>query len=206
MELKFAIIILAIVVQLLKADINCSDTKNNHYAYYQNQVEWRRVHNDIWTYIKSVKTSKASCNINPSILYNDFEDSDHFKLFSSMKNCSGIDSNGISIYKNGKIIRIHDEKDKESTNICYEMSDRINYIEGTFEHGYLEGKVKIKFVDDESEIIGSMHKSVLHGKVYLKDNIGHLQSIGHYKNGKWFKECSNNLIDFTFPQIIIELM
>ena len=205
MELKFSIILLTIVVQL-KANINCSDTKNNDYAHYQNQVKWRKVHNDIWTNIKSVKTSKSSCSINPSISYNNFEDSDHIKLFSSTKTCSDIDSNSISIYKNGKIIRI-DEKEKVSTtDICYEMSDRISYIEGTFEHGYLEGKVKIKFVDDESEIIGTMHKSVLHGKVYLKDNIGHLQSIGHYKNGKWFKECSNNLIDFTFPQIIIELM
>ena len=135
MKVKVFIIILSITQ--LKANKDCDLPKYDF--EYQNQVKWNK--KDIWSVFKSFESTPQSCKIDPTTL--SITDSDQYKLVSSGNDCSSkVGSEVIIAYKNGKISRMNISE--RTTDDCFEMSDRINFIEGTVDNGQLEGKVRIK--------------------------------------------------------------
>ena len=145
MKIKVFIIVLSIAQ--LKANKDCDLPK---YDFdYQNQVRWKK--NDIWSVFKSFESTPQSCKIDPTTL--SITDSDQYKLVSSGNDCSSkVGSEVIIAYKNGKISRMN-ISEKRTTNNCFEMSDRINFIEGTVDNGQLEGKVRIKLGSSDTSLV-----------------------------------------------------
>ena len=144
MKIKVFIIVLSIAQ--LKAN---KDRDFPKYDFeYQNQVKWNK--KDIWSVFKSFKSTLQSCKIDPSTL--SITDSDQYKLVSSVNDCSSkVGSEVIIAYKNGKISRMNISE--RTTNDCFEMSDRINFIEGTLDNGQLEGKVRIKLGSSDTSLV-----------------------------------------------------
>ena len=144
MKIKVFIIVLSIAQ--LKAN---KDRDLPKYDFeYQNQVKWNK--KDIWSVFKSFKSTLQSCKIDPSTL--SITDSDQYKLVSSVNDCSSkVGSEVIIAYKNGKISRMN--VSERTTNDCFEMSDRINFIEGTLDNGQLEGKVRIKLGSSDTSLV-----------------------------------------------------
>ena len=151
MKVKVFIIVLSIAQ--LKANKDCDLPK---YGFeYQNQVSWTK--KNIWSVLKSLETTLHSCKIDPTTL--SINNSDKYKLVSSGNGCSSkVGSDVIIAYKNGKISRMN-ISEKRTTNDCFEMSDRINFIQGTVDNGQLEGTVRIK--SGSSVYISSMLNSVI---------------------------------------------
>ena len=144
MKVKLFIIVLSIAQ--LKANKDCDLPKYDF--EYQNQVKWNK--KDIWSVFKSFKSTLQSCKIDPSTL--SITDSDQYKLVSSVNDCSSkVGSEVIIAYKNGKISRMNISE--RTTNDCFEMSDRINFIEGTLDNGQLEGKVRIKLGSSDTSLV-----------------------------------------------------
>ena len=144
MKIKVFIIVLSIAQ--LKADKDCDLPKYDF--EYQNQVRWNK--KDIWSVFKSFESTPQSCKIDPTTL--SITDSDQYKLVSSGNDCSSkVGSEMIIAYKNGKISRMNISE--RTTNDCFEMSDRINFIEGTVDNGQLEGKVRIKLGSSVTSLV-----------------------------------------------------
>ena len=144
MKVKVFIIILSIAQ--LKANIDCDLPKYDF--EYQNQVSWTK--KDIWSVFKSFESTPQSCKIEPTTL--SINNSDQYKLVSSGNDCSSkVGSEVIIAYKNGKISRMNISE--RTTNDCFEMSDRINFIEGTVDNGQLEGKVRIKLGSSDTSLV-----------------------------------------------------
>ena len=144
MKIKVFIVVLSIAQ--LKANKGCDLPKYDF--EYQNQVKWNK--KDIWSVFKSFKSTLQSCKIDPSTL--SITDSDQYKLVSSVNDCSSkVGSEVIIAYKNGKISRMNISE--RTTNDCFEMSDRINFIEGTLDNGQLEGKVRIKLGSSDTSLV-----------------------------------------------------
>ena len=136
--MKIKVFIFVLSIAQLKAN---KDRDFPKYDFeYQNQVKWNK--KDIWSVFESFKSTLQSCKIDPSTL--SITDSDQYKLVSSVNDCSSkVGSEVIIAYKNGKISRMN-ISEKRTTNNCFEMSDRINFIQGIIDNGQLEGKVRIK--------------------------------------------------------------
>ena len=144
MKVKVFIIVLSIAQ--LKANKDCDLPKYDF--EYQNQVRWNK--KDIWSVFKSFESTPQSCKIDPTTL--SITDSDQYKLVSSGNDCSSnIGSEVIIAYKNGKISRMN--VSERTANYCFEMSDRINFIEGTVDNGQLEGKVRIKLGSSDTSLV-----------------------------------------------------
>ena len=144
MNVKVFIIVLSIAQ--LKANKDCDLPKYDF--EYQNQVKWNK--KDIWSVFKSLESTPQSCKIDPTTL--SITDSDQYKLVSSGNDCSSkVESDVIVAYKNGKISRMNISE--RTTNDCFEMSDRINFIEGTVDNGQLEGKVRIKLGSSDTSLV-----------------------------------------------------
>ena len=79
--------------------------------------------------------------------------------------------------------RIELAENEKFDSSCYDMSERIDSIKGAIKNNHLEGDVSVKYQDDNSEIVGTAHQSLFHGKVFLKDTLGFTQAIGNYENG-----------------------
>ena len=79
---------------------------------------------------------------------------------------------------NGKLI-----KNLKSSVGCYELFPHIEYVYGHFHQGYLNGKVKIKYSDDDSYIEANIVKNVLHGQIQILDETDQLIGVGSYENG-----------------------
>ena len=136
MKVKVFIIVLSIAQ--LKANKHCDLPKYDF--EYQNQVSWTK--KNIWSVLKSLETTLHSCKIDPATP--SINNSDKYKLVSSGNDCSSkVGSDVIIAYKNGKISRMNNSE-KRTTNDCFEMSDRIDFIQGTVDNGQLDGKVRIK--------------------------------------------------------------
>ena len=177
-----AIILFVFVILLSKsgADEVCG-LRNYDYGY-QKQVKWTG--KDIWSMLASLEKSFNSCKISSKI---PSEIKEQFKLVSLLKKCSK--SNGkIVTYKEGIMKRIDTAESEKIESNCYEMSKRIDLIEGTIENSHFEGKIRVRYGDDSSEIIGTAHQSLLHGKMLLRDTLGFTQAIGHYENGKTYRK------------------
>ena len=135
MKVKVFIIVLSIAQMRAKKD--CDLPKYDF--EYQNQVSWTK--KDIWSVLKSFETTLHSCKIDQTTLA--INNSDQYKLVFSDNDCSSkVGSDVIIAYKNGKISRMNISE--RTTSDCFEMSDRINFIQGTVDNGQLEGKVRIK--------------------------------------------------------------
>ena len=151
--MKAKVFIIVLSIAQLKANKGCDIHKYDF--EYQNHVSWTK--KNIWSVLKSLETTLHSCKINPTTL--SINNSDKYKLVSSGNDCSStVGSDVIIAYKNGKISRMN-ISEKRTTNDCFEMSDRINFIQGTVNNGQLEGKVRIKsgsFVYD-SGVLKSLH-------------------------------------------------
>ena len=144
MKVKVFIIVLSIAQ--LKANKDCDLPKYDF--EYQNQVRWNK--KDIWSVFKSFESTPQSCKIDPTTL--SITDSDQYKLVSAGNDCSSnVGSEVIIAYKNGKISRMNISE--RTTNDCFEMSDRINFIEGTVDNGQLEGKVRIKLGSSDTSLV-----------------------------------------------------
>ena len=144
MKVKLFIIVLSIAQ--LKANKDCDLPKYDF--EYQNQVKWNK--KDIWSVFKSFESTPQLCKIDPTTL--SITDSDQYKLVSSDNDCSSkVGSEVIIAYKNGKISRMNISE--RTTNDCFEMSDRINFIEGTVDNGQLEGKVRIKLGSSDTSLV-----------------------------------------------------
>jgi hypothetical protein len=144
MKIKVFIIVLSIAQ--LKANKDCDLPKYDF--EYQNQVRWNK--KDIWSVFKSFEPTRQSCKIDPTTL--SITHSDQYKLVSSDNDCSSkVGSEVIIAYKNGKISRMN--VSERTTNDCFEMSDRINFIEGTVDNGQLEGKVRIKLGSSDTSLV-----------------------------------------------------
>ena len=142
--IKVFIIILSIAQ--LKANKDCDLPKYDF--EYQNQVKWNK--KDIWSVFKSLESTPQSCKIDSTTL--SINNSDQYKLVSSGNDCSSkVGSEVIIAYKNGKISRMNISE--RTTNVCFEMSDRINFIEGTVDNGQLEGKVRIKLGSSDTSLV-----------------------------------------------------
>ena len=144
--MKIKVFIFVLSIAQLKAN---KDRDFPKYDFeYQNQVKWNK--KDIWSVFKSFKSTLQSCKIDPSTL--SITDSDQYKLVSSVNDCSSkVGSEVIIAYKNGKISRMNISE--RTTNDCFEMSDRINFIEGTLDNGQLEGKVRIKLGSSDTSLV-----------------------------------------------------
>ena len=144
--MKIKVFIFVLSIAQLKAN---KDRDFPKYDFeYQNQVKWNK--KDIWSVFKSFKSTLQSCKIDPSTL--SITDSDQYKLVSSVNDCSSkVGSEVIIAYKNGKISRMN--VSERTTNDCFEMSDRINFIEGTLDNGQLEGKVRIKLGSSDTSLV-----------------------------------------------------
>ena len=136
--MKIKVFIFVLSIAQLKANKDCDLPK---YGFeYQNQLSWTK--KNIWSVLKSLETTLHSCKIDPTTL--SINNIDKYKLVSSGNDCSSkVGSDVIIAYKNGKISRMN-ISEKRTTNNCFEMSDRINFIQGTVDNGQLEGKVRIK--------------------------------------------------------------
>ena len=144
--MKIKVFIFVLSIAQLKANKDCDLPKYDF--EYQNQVKWNK--KDIWSVFKSFKSTLQSCKIDPSTL--SITDSDQYKLVSSVNDCSSkVGSEVIIAYKNGKISRMNISE--RTTNDCFEMSDRINFIEGTLDNGQLEGKVRIKLGSSDTSLV-----------------------------------------------------
>ena len=144
--MKIKVFIFVLSIAQLKANKDCDLPKYDF--EYQNQVKWNK--KDIWSVFKSFKSTLQSCKIDPSTL--SITDSDQYKLVSSVNDCSSkVGSEVIIAYKNGKISRMNISE--RTTNDCFEMSDRINFIEGTVDNGQLEGKVRIKLGSSDTSLV-----------------------------------------------------
>ena len=144
--MKIKVLIILLSIAQLKANKDCDLPKYDF--EYQNQVKWNK--KDIWSVFKSFKSTLQSCKIDPSTL--SITDSDQYKLVSSVNDCSSkVGSEVIIAYKNGKISRMNISE--RTTNDCFEMSDRINFIEGTLDNGQLEGKVRIKLGSSDTSLV-----------------------------------------------------
>lgn len=136
--MKVKVFITVLSIAQLKAKEDCDLPKYDF--EYQNQVSWTK--KNIWSVLKSFETTLHSCQIDPTTI--SINNSDKYKLVSSVNDCSSKVGNDVIIaYKNGKISRMK-VSEKRTTNDCFEMSDRINFIQGTVDNGQLEGKVRIK--------------------------------------------------------------
>ena len=136
--MKARVFIIVLSIAQLKANKGCDIHKYDF--EYQNQVRWNK--RDIWSVFKSFESTPQSCKIDPKSL--SITDSDQYKLVSSGNNCSSkVGSEMVIAYKNGKISRMN-ISEKRTTKNCFEMSNRINFIQGTVDNGQLEGKVRIK--------------------------------------------------------------
>ena len=144
--MKIKVFIFVLSIAQLKANKDCDLPKYDF--EYQNQVKWNK--KDIWSVFKSFESTPQSCKIDPSTL--SITDSDQYKLVSSVNDCSSkVGSEVIIAYKNGKISRMNISE--RTTNDCFEMSDRINFIEGTLDNGQLEGKVRIKLGSSDTSLV-----------------------------------------------------
>ena len=144
--MKIIVFITVLSIAQLKANKDCDLPKYDF--EYQNQVRWKK--KDIWSVFKSFKSTPQSCKIDPTTL--SITDSDQYKLVSSGNDCSSkVGSEVIIAYKNGKISRMNISE--RTTNDCFEMSDRINFIEGTVDNGQLEGKVRIKLGSSDTSLV-----------------------------------------------------
>ena len=144
--MKIKVFIFVLSIAQLKAN---KDRDFPKYDFeYQNQVKWNK--KDIWSVFKSFESTPQSCKIDPTTL--SITDSDQYKLVSSVNDCSSkVGSEVIIAYKNGKISRMNISE--RTTNDCFEMSDRINFIEGTLDNGQLEGKVRIKLGSSDTSLV-----------------------------------------------------
>ena len=144
--MKIKVFIFVLSIAQLKAN---KDRDFPKYDFeYQNQVKWNK--KDIWSVLKSFESTPQSCKIDPKTL--SITDSDQYKLVSSGNDCSSkVGSEVIIAYKNGKISRMN--VSERTTNDCFEMSDRINFIEGTLDNGQLEGKVRIKLGSSDTSLV-----------------------------------------------------
>ena len=144
--MKVKVFIIVLLIAQLKANKDCDLPKYDF--EYQNQVRWNKT--DIWSVFKSFESTPQSCKIDPTTL--SITDSDQYKLVSSGNDCSSkVGSEMIIAYKNGKISRMN--VSERTTNDCFEMSDRINFIEGTLDNGQLEGKVRIKLGSSVTSLV-----------------------------------------------------
>lgn len=80
---------------------------------------------------------------------------------------------------NGKLVK----DSKHSSKGCYELFPHIEYVHGNFHQGYLDGKVKVKYSDDDSYIEANIVKNVLHGQIRILDETDQLIWVGRYENG-----------------------
>ena len=95
-----------------------------------------------------------------------------FYRFEGSKNSNG------KPHGNGKLVKNlmhHDE--------CYELFPHIEELYGHFHQGYLTGKVKVKYSDDDSYIEANIVKNVLHGQIQILDETDKLIGVGSYENG-----------------------
>ena len=144
--MKIKVFIFVLSIAQLKANKDCDLPKYDF--EYQNQVKWNK--KDIWSVFKSFESTPQSCKIDPKTL--SITDSDQYKLISPGNDCSSkVGSEAIIAYKNGKISRMNISE--RTTNDCFEMSDRINFIEGTLDNGQLEGKVRIKLGSSDTSLV-----------------------------------------------------
>ena len=144
--MKIKVFIFVLSIAQLKANKDCDLPKYDF--EYQNQVKWNK--KDIWSVLKSFESIPQSCKIESTTL--SITDSDQYKLVSSGNDCSSkVGSEVIIAYKNGKISRMN--VSERTTIDCFEMSDRINFIEGTLDNGQLEGKVRIKLGSSDTSLV-----------------------------------------------------
>ena len=153
--MKIELFLIIYSIAQLKAKKDC-DLYTYDYEY-QNQVIWHK--KDIWSALKSLEKTMQSCKIKPKELLSSTHE--QFKIVSP-EDCSKSSKNElIAIYKDGNISRKNISAERE-VNDCFAMSERINYIEGTWEKGQLDGKVRMNYIPSTKNAL--VHQ-LLSGKV-----------------------------------------